>query len=169
MIAFLLALVFIPMALEAMRAAQNDLALRRMGAVEPEDDVFGVMQVVYPACFAAMLAEGWTGGAGTGRLFGFGLAIFVAAKALKYWAITALGVRWTFRVLVPPGSARTLRGPYRLLRHPNYLAVAGELMGMTLMARAPVTGVMSVVGFGLLMIARIRVENRALDAAGRRR
>ena len=47
---------------------------------------------------------------------------------------------WTFRVLVPPGSARTLRGPYRLLRHPNYVAVVGELAGFALLARAPRLG-----------------------------
>jgi methyltransferase len=159
---FLLILIFVPMAAEAMRAARNDLKLRRMGAAEPRDDVFRVMQVAYPACFAAMVAEGWMRGAGTIPLFAAGLAVFAAAKALKYWAIYTLGVRWTFRVLVPPGSSRTLSGPYRLLRHPNYVAVVGELLGVALMARAPASGVVAVLGFGLLIAARIRVEERAL-------
>jgi methyltransferase len=65
-------------------------------------------------------------------------------------------------VLVPPGSERTLRGPYRLLRHPNYLAVAGELAGFALLAQAFVAGPIAVALFVLLLVARIRVEERAL-------
>jgi methyltransferase len=86
---------------------------------------------------------------------------------LKYWAIATLGPRWTFRVLVPPGSSRTVSGPYRWLRHPNYAAVAGEIAGMGLMARAPLAGIASFVLFGLLMRARIHVEERALGLRAR--
>ena len=161
----LLALAFVPMAFEAIRAARNDAALRRMGAVAPSGDVIGVMQAAYPACFIAMAAEAWIRDAGIAPVFLSGLVLFAAAKALKYWAVATLGVRWSFRVLVPPGSTRIVAGPYRFLRHPNYIGVAGELAGMALMARAPVTGTISVIGFGLLMAARVRVEERALETA----
>jgi len=53
-------------------------------------------------------------------------------------------------------------GPYRFMRHPNYVGVAGELIGFALMSGAPVTGVATVVVFSSLMLARIRVEERAL-------
>ena len=66
--------------------------------------------------------------------------VFALAKGLKYWAIATLGDRWTFRVLVPPRSTRVAAGPYRFLRHPNYVGVAGELAGMALMAQAPIAG-----------------------------
>ena len=78
------------------------------------------------------------------------------------WAIATLGDRWTFRVLVPPQSTRVTAGPYRFLRHPNYVAVAGELAGMAIMAQAPIAGIVAIAGFGLLMILRIRVEEREL-------
>ena len=52
-----------------------------------------------------------------------GLAVFAAAKLLKWWAIRSLGPYWTFRVIVVPGSSRVDSGPYRFLRHPNYIAV----------------------------------------------
>jgi methyltransferase len=65
-------------------------------------------------------------------------------------------------VLVPPGSSRIVRGPYTRLRHPNYLAVAGELVGFALLAGAPITGTLATIGFGALMLRRIRVEERAL-------
>jgi methyltransferase len=76
--------------------------------------------------------------------------------------MAALGPRWTFRVLVPPGSARIDRGPYQWLRHPNYVGVASELTGIALVAAAPVAGTIGVVLFIALMLARIRVEERAL-------
>lgn len=158
----LAAVAFVPMLLEARRAAQNDRELRRAGAVEPAGDVYRLMQFAYPASFLAMIGESAIRDTRATGVFSIGLALFVAAKALKYWAIATLGTRWTFRVLVPPGSGRIVAGPYRWLRHPNYVAVIGELVAFALVAQAPVAGVASVVGFGTLIGTRIRVEERAL-------
>jgi methyltransferase len=158
----LLIIAFAPMILESRRSRANDRALRALGAREPDDDVYRVMQVVYPACFVAMVAESWLRQRTFGSTFVAGAGVFAAAKLLKYWAIATLGSRWTFRVLVPPGSTRILTGPYRVMRHPNYVGVAGELLGMALMAQAPVTGTIGVIAFATLLLARIRVEERAL-------
>ena len=54
----------------------------------------------------------------------------MAAKALKWWAILTLGRFWTFRVIVVPGATLVAGGPYRWLRHPNYVGVIGELVGV---------------------------------------
>jgi methyltransferase len=153
---------FGPMLLEARRSARNERALRAAGAIEPAGDVYRAMQVVYPGCFLAMIGEAWLRRRGFTAVALAGAAVFAGAKALKYWAIASLGVRWTFRVLVPPGSRRTSAGPYRLMRHPNYVAVAGELAGMALLAQAPVSGVLGFAGFAALLRARVQVEERAL-------
>jgi len=92
-----------------------------------------------------------------------GLAVFGLAKALKLWAIASLGERWSFRVLVLPGRALVARGPYRWMRHPNYLAVLGEISGVALTVWALVTGPLALAGFGALMWRRIGIEDRALD------
>jgi methyltransferase len=160
--AALFLVAFVPMLAEATLSARNARRLRAAGAVEPRDDVFAAMQVVYPLCFAAMISESWFGARVVSAVLQAGIIVFAASKALKYWAILTLGVRWTFRVLVPPQSERTVRGPYRFMRHPNYLAVAGELGGFALMAAAPVSGTVALVVFVALMRARIRVEERAL-------
>jgi methyltransferase len=158
----LLFVALVPMFFEARVAARHDRALRSAGAVEPSDDVFRLMQVAYPACFVAMVAEAWARESAVNLVFAGGVVVFALAKGLKYWAIATLGPRWSFRVLVPPRTSRITAGPYRFMRHPNYAAVAGELAGMALMAQAPIAGIASIVGFGLLMIARIRVEEREL-------
>lgn len=158
-----LALAFLPMAFEARLAARHDRALRSAGAVEPRDDVFPMMQVVYPASFLAMALEAFLRGARMDAVFVAGAVVFALAKTIKYWAIATLGPRWTFRVLVPPRSSMVRHGPYRFMRHPNYLGVIGELIGMALIAHAMVSGPIAVVLFAGIIAARIRVEERALN------
>ncbi len=156
------AAIFLPMIGEAIVSARHDRALRAMGAVEPSRDVYKVMQVAYPGCFLVLLAEGWWRGVAWDAWMAAGLAIFAAAKALKYWAIASLGVRWTFRVLVPPGSTPTRTGPYRWIDHPNYLAVAGELTGAAVAMHALAAGGPVIAGFVYLMWRRVGVEETAL-------
>jgi methyltransferase len=154
--------VFVPMLIEAVVSARHDRALRGLGAVEPGGDVYRAMQIAYPAAFLAMLAEGAWRGVGPDAPLAAGAGVFVAAKALKYWAIRSLGARWTFRVLVPPGSPRISRGPYRWIAHPNYVAVALELAGVALAMHARVAGPVAGAGFGVLMVRRVRIEEKAL-------
>lgn len=158
-----LGLAFIPMAFEARLAARHDRALRAAGAIEPKDDVFPLMQVVYPTSFPAMVFEAFLRDARMDAVFVGGAIVFALAKAIKYWAIATLGPRWTFRVLVPPASSLIRGGPYRFMRHPNYLGVMGELIGSAMMARALVAGPIAVASFAAIIAVRIRVEERALD------
>jgi methyltransferase len=161
-----LVLAFLPMALEARRSARHERALRAAGAVEPADDVYRWMQMAYPAAFLTMAFEAAIRGVGFSQLFGLGIVVFVLGKAIKYWAIATLGSRWTFRVLVPPSSSLIKHGPYRYLRHPNYVGVIGELVGLALAAGAAISGMLSVALFAGLIVLRIRVEERALNDAG---
>jgi methyltransferase len=56
-------------------------------------------------------------------------------------------------------------GPYRYIRHPNYVGVVGEIAGLALVARAAISGPLSIVSFAVLIALRIRVEERTLDQA----
>jgi methyltransferase len=158
----ILGAVLLLMIAEAIHAARNERALVARGAIEPAGDVYRTMRWAYPLCFIAMWAEGVLDGLTSPTLVRAGVVVFVLAKALKYWAIQALGARWTFRVLVLPSAPLVATGPYQRLRHPNYVAVIGELIGAALMFSAPVAGVFALVMFGWLMLRRIAVEDRAL-------
>jgi methyltransferase len=147
---------------EALLSLRHERALRARGAVEPPGDVHFPMALAYPAAFLAMGLEGAWRLRPPDRWFAAGVLLWLASKGLKYAAIRALGARWCFRVLVPPGAPLVGRGPYRALRHPNYVAVIGELVAVALMCAAPIAGVVSAAGFGLLIRRRIRVEERAL-------
>jgi methyltransferase len=162
-IAFLtLIAVLLVMLGEAALSSSNERLLRGRGAVEPAGDVYKTMRWAYPACFVAMAVEGAATGPASREILTAGLAVFGLAKALKMWAISTLGTRWTFRILVVRNTPLVARGPYALVRHPNYVAVIGELIGMALIVSAPFTGALAVVGFGLLLRRRIAIEDRAL-------
>jgi methyltransferase len=153
------------MLIEASIAAGNERGQRARGGVEPPGDVYQIMRVAYPAAFAAMIAEGAWDPLHT--WWSAGLGVFVVAKILKWWAIAALGPAWTFRVVVRPGVPLVASGPYRFMRHPNYVAVAGELLGVALLSGARVFGPLMTLMFCGLMLKRIAVEDRALELARR--
>jgi methyltransferase len=147
---------------EQQRSRANERTLRARGAVEPGGDVYTAMAWAYPGMFVVMTIEGLYAGPRNMSVVVAGAVLFAGAKALKYWAIASLGTRWTFRVLTIPGAPLVSRGPYAFVRHPNYIAVVGEVVGFALLAHAPVTGVIALSGFGLLLWRRISVEERAL-------
>ena len=170
MLVLLTIVVFVPMLIEARRAAYNERAQRSRGGIEPAGDVYSIMRVAYPTAFLLMIGEAlWRLAQGAAppdvRLVVVGLTVFAAAKALKWWAILALGPAWTFRVIVVPGAAQVAGGPYAFLRHPNYVAVVLELAGIALASGARVTGPLATLAFGVLMMRRITVEERALREA----
>ena len=90
------------------------------------------------------------------------LAVVVAAQALRWWCISTLGRRWNTLVVVVPGLPRVSGGPYRFLRHPNYVAVVIEGFALPLVGFAWVTALIFTLLNIPLLIVRLRVENRAL-------
>jgi methyltransferase len=164
--AIALSAVLIMMLAELVRSRRNERELRRRGAVEPPGDVYRALAFVYPLMFVMMAVEGTLFGRGDDWLLIAGFTMFVAAKALKLWAIATLGVRWSYRVLVLPESPLVTTGPYAHLRHPNYLAVFGEIAGFALMVGAFWTGVGSLLLFRVLVRRRMVIEENALEMAG---
>ena len=90
------------------------------------------------------------------------LSAFLLAQGLRYWAIGSLGDRWNVRVIVVPGEPPIARGPYRFLRHPNYLAVAAEMVALPLVHGAYLTAIVFSTLNAALLRLRIRTEEIAL-------
>jgi methyltransferase len=94
------------------------------------------------------------------------LTMFTLAQGLRYWCINSLGMFWNTRILVIPGKQPICQGPYRYLRHPNYLAVAIELASVPLLFNAWITAVaISAINAVLLLAIRIPAEEAALREA----
>jgi len=154
--------VLLLMLVELQLSVFNERALRRDGATEPPDDVYPLLRIAYPGAFVLMGLAALRHDALRSDLLLLGVLLFGLAKALKFWAIAALGRLWTFRVLVLPDQPLVATGPYRRLRHPNYIAVLGEIAAVALALQTPVAGAIALAGFGWLLRRRIAVEERAL-------
>ena len=90
------------------------------------------------------------------------LLVVVLTQALRWWCITTLGPQWNTRVIVVPGLEPVRRGPYALMRHPNYVAVVVEGVALPLVHAGWITAVVFTVLNAVLLTLRIRVENAAL-------
>jgi methyltransferase len=92
------------------------------------------------------------------------LILFILLQLGRVWVIRTLGPRWTTRIIVLPGAPLVTSGPFRLVSHPNYLIVIGEIAVLPLVFGLwPVAIAFSVLNAAVLWI-RIRAENRALLA-----
>ena len=88
------------------------------------------------------------------------IALVIAANALRWWCIATLGPRWSARVIVLPGVPLVTAGPYRWLRHPNYVAVIVEGIALPLAGSAWITAVTFTVLNAALLTVRDRKSTR---------
>jgi methyltransferase len=159
----LLVLVALERGMELVLSTRNArLALAR-GAVETGQGHYPVMSVFHGAFLVAcalevvLLQRPFPGAVGW-----ISLAMVLAAQALRYWAVAALGWRWNTRIVVVPGAAPVTRGPYRFVRHPNYVAVIAEMLALPLVHGAWLTAIVFSLGNVWLLRVRIRAEEHAL-------
>jgi methyltransferase len=148
---------------------QHERTLFFRGAIEHGRRHYPVMVALHTGLLLAAPLEAWLLERPFLPALGWPLVGVVAlTMALRWWVIATLGDRWTTRVIVVPGAPLVAGGPFRFLPHPNYLAVALEVVALPLVHTAWWTAA----AFGLANLAllrvRIRVEDRALGrrAAG---
>ncbi|MBB5788844.1 isoprenylcysteine carboxylmethyltransferase family protein [Jiangella mangrovi] len=135
------------------------------GGVEYGQGHFPVMVVLHTGLLVGAVAEVWIRRPEFVPALGWTmLALVVASQALRWWCIATLGHQWNTRVIVVPGLPLVAGGPYRWLRHPNYVAVVVEGFALPLVHSAWITAVVfTLLNAGLLAV-RLSVENAALTA-----
>jgi methyltransferase len=89
----------------------------------------------------------------------------LAAQGLRYWAVATLGRRWNTRVIVLPGAPPVTSGPYRFLRHPNYLAVVIEMVCVPMIHGCWRSAIVFSAGNLIMLRVRIKAEENALGAS----
>jgi methyltransferase len=157
----LLALVTAERLAELWLARRNTAALIAAGAHEAAPEHYPLIVLLHAAWLAGLwwlardhpLQYAWLG-------------LFLALQGLRVWTLATLGRRWTTRIIVVPGERLVARGPYRFIRHPNYLVVVGEIACLPLALRAPLFALVFSLANAALLWIRIRAENAAL-AEGR--
>jgi methyltransferase len=156
-----LVLVVLQRVAELLLSARNARRLRARGGREHGRGHFPLLVLVHTAFPLALAAEVLLGGVRPGPLGPLWAALWVAAQALRYAAIRALGERWNVRIWVVPGAPLVRRGPYRWMPHPNYLAVVIELLSAPLIFGAWRTAL----GISLLNLLALRVRIHAEERA----
>jgi methyltransferase len=158
--ALLLGFITIQRMAELMFARRNTRRLLAIGATEHG-------RAHYPlvvAFHAVWLAGLWI--IGRGRMVDpFLLAAFAALQLVRLWILATLRDRWTTRVIVVSGARLVASGPYRFVRHPNYVVVTCEIALVPLALGLPVYAVVFTILHVPLLLTRIQVENRALASA----
>jgi methyltransferase len=150
-------------AYELSLSQRNAARAKQAGALEYGARHLRWMKALHSGFFVAALLEVWL----LPRPFVLALALpclllALLAQALRYWAIATLGSRWNIAVIVLPGVPAEASGPFRYVRHPNYVAVVIEGFAVPLLHGAYLTaGIFSVLN-ALLLGVRIRCEEQAL-------
>jgi methyltransferase len=144
--------------------SQRNLAWSRArGGVESGAGHYPAMVALHTGLLAGCLLEAWLGHRPFLPALGWSMvAVVLLAQGLRWWCIGTLGHQWNTRVVVVPGAGRVVRGPYRLVPHPNYVAVVAEGIALPLVHTGWLTATAFTVLNAWLLGIRIRVENRAL-------
>ena len=146
---------------ELPHAERNTRALMAQGAVEIGREHYPWLVVLH----AVWLITIFLALPSPPTIYAIPLVLYIVLQALRVWTLISLGPYWTTRIITLPGAPLVKRGPYRFMRHPNYLVVALEIPVLPLALHLP--GIALLFGLAnLAMLAwRIRAEDRALRAA----
>jgi methyltransferase len=137
------------------------------GGVETGRGHYPAMVLLHTGLLVGMLVEAWLRRPEVPEAWAWSmLVLVVGSQALRWWCIATLGRHWNTRVIVVPGAPLVRSGPYRLLPHPNYVAVVVEGLALPLVHLAWVTAVVFTLANAVLLGVRLRVENAALASAG---
>ena len=154
----ILLLVAIQRLVEVVYAERNTRALRARGAVEVGRAHYPLIVVLHAAWLTAivlMLPPDAT-------IHWIPLAIFVLLQIARVWVIATLGPYWTTRIITLEGAPLVRKGPYRFVRHPNYLVVAGEIAMLPLAFGEITVAIVFTVLNAAMLAWRIRQEDQAL-------
>ena len=156
----ILTLVTLQRLSELVIARRNTAGLLAKGAVEHGASHYPVMVLLHASWLAGLWWFGWNAAIVWPFMF-----VYIALQAFRVWILATLGARWTTRILTVPNETLVAQGPFKYVRHPNYLLVLFEVPLLPLAFGLPWFALL----YGVLNIAmlawRIRIEDAALKPA----
>lgn len=156
----LLAFVTLQRLGELVLAQRNTAALLSRGAREVAPEHYPIMVALHTGWIIGLwlLAPGRP-------VEPFWFLVFMGLQALRLWVLATLKGRWTTRIIILPGAPLVTSGPYRLLRHPNYAIVIGEIAALPLAFGLPLYAIVFSLLNACVLYVRVRAENSALQSA----
>ena len=158
-----LGLLYLERLVEMLLSRRNARLAFAAGGTETGRRHYAVMVTVHALFPLACAVEVLGLHRGFSRVVGFAaLAVALAAQVVRWWVVATLGRRWNTRIVVVPGVSPVTTGPYRYLRHPNYLAVMLEAVSVPLIHGAWLSAIVFAAANAALLSVRIPAEERAL-------
>jgi methyltransferase len=155
---WLVALVALQRLLELVLSRRNTARLLANGAHEVGAEHYGLLVGVHVAWLAML----WVAVPSSAPISWIWFAVYLALECGRAWVMLTLGRYWTTRIIHVPDAPLIRNGPYRFLRHPNYVVVGSEIAVLPLVfGQWPIALVFSILNAAVLAW-RIRVENAAL-------
>jgi methyltransferase len=152
--------------LELVLSRRNARIAFRRGAIEVGQSHFKVMAAMHILFLASCAVESVTRDLPFAPAIGMlALAGTIVAQVLRYWTMWTLGERWNTRIIVIPGEPPITGGPFRYLRHPNYLAVVIEMACIPLIGGLWITAAIFSVLNAAILSVRMSIEERALGSS----
>ncbi len=154
------ALVVLARLVELAIARGNARRLLSQGAIEAGRAHYPLIVALHAAWFLAMLA--FIPGEAPANWFWLGC--FLLLQPARLWVLASLGRFWTTRIITLPGAPLVRRGPYRFIRHPNYLVVELEIVTLPLAFGAGWIALIFGLANAAMLAWRIRIEDVVLSA-----
>jgi len=160
-----ISIVILQRLIELFVAKRNEKWMLGQGAFEAGADHYPIMVTMHITFFMSMLLEVLVIGRTLSPFWILLLGIFLLAQAARIWCLLSLGKFWNTKIIILPGADVIRRGPYRWVRHPNYLIVTIELLVLPLLFGAYFTAILfSLLNVWMLSV-RIPAEEKALKEA----
>ncbi|WP_173108173.1 isoprenylcysteine carboxylmethyltransferase family protein [Bacillus sp. KH172YL63] len=147
---------------EVVIAKSNEKWMIRQGAKEYGQAHYKLMVAIHVAFFISLLIEGGIKESGVNSYWPFLLCAFLITQIMRIWVITSLGKYWNTKIIVLPNAESVNKGPYKYLKHPNYLIVTIELIIVPLLFNAYWTMFIFALLNQLILSVRIPLEEKAL-------
>ena len=152
-------------AFELIIAKYHEKKLKHIGAAEIDKNGYRFIVGMHSAFFVSLVLERLILNRTLSRWWIIFAIIFVVAQVLRYWAIASLGIYWNTKILVAPHHPLLRKGPYKISRHPNYIAVITEFAVVPLIFSCYITSLVFTILNAFVIRRRIRVEVRALEVS----
>nr|WP_270180574.1 isoprenylcysteine carboxylmethyltransferase family protein [Alkalihalobacillus sp. CinArs1] len=151
---------------ELMVAKRNERWMKDKGAFEAGKEHYKFIVMLHVAFLAAFFVEGAIRGFQLSSVWTVMLTIFIITQLLRVWTIKSLGRFWNTKIIVLPDANVVTKGPYKFIRHPNYLIVVIEIIALPLIFSSYITALLfTVLNAFLLLKIRIPAEEIALRKA----
>ena len=151
--------------LELKRSRNHEAALKARGGLEMAPNQFASMRLLHLFWLCGCVAEAcWNREPPPLTLVLPAAALLLVGQILRFAAMSALGERWTVRIIVLPGVPPVRRGIYRYMRHPNYLGVILEIAALPMIFGCWITVLAGSAANALILWIRVRAEEAALEA-----